>query len=155
MIAASLFALAALAQSTPTFGGEVCSPSEGPEVGVGILCDRARIAIDARELTVARDLATTASDLAPSYPGVWIVRAEVERLGRRLDKARDLYEKAAALEPENPAILIMMGDFEAGEGNVRGAALLYERAFDIDANYPGLGERLDAVTDDAPSSSEI
>jgi len=155
MLSASLFALFALAQTTPSFGGEICSPSEGPEVGIGILCDRARTAIESRELSVARDLATTASDLAPSYPGVWIVRAEVERLGRRLDKARDLYEKAAALEPDNPAILIMMGDFEAGEGNVRGAAALYERAAGIDDVFPGLAERLDAVREDAPSASEI
>ncbi|MEM9839399.1 MAG: tetratricopeptide repeat protein [Pseudomonadota bacterium] len=154
MFASSLIALLFAAQGMAPFGGEVCSSEQGPEVGVGILCERALVAIEAKELSVARDLANTASTLAPSYPGVWIVRAKVEQRGRRLDKARAHYERAAELEPENPAILIQMGDFEAEEGNVRGAAILYEKAADIDPNFPGLGERLDAVRD-VPSSSEI
>lgn len=154
MVVTPLLILAAALAATAPFGGEECSPDAGPEIGVGILCDRARIAIEARELSVARDLASTASDLAPSYPGVWIVRAEVERFGRRIDLARQHFEKAAELEPENPAILIKMGDFEAKEGNVRGAAVLYEEAFGIDPEFPGLAERLNAVGDE-PAASEI
>lgn len=154
MPATSIIALFLAAQTLAPFGGEVCSSEQGPEVGVGILCERALIAIDAKELSVARELANTASDLAPSYPGVWIVRAKVEQRGRRIDRARAHFEKAAELEPDNPAILIEMGDFEAAEGNVRGAAVLYERASTIDPNFPGLPERLEAVRD-VPASSEI
>ncbi|MEM1409516.1 MAG: hypothetical protein AAGG79_02080 [Pseudomonadota bacterium] len=155
MILPILLFLAVLGAHLPAYGGERCSPKDGPEVGIGILCDRARTALEARELSVARDLAVTATDLAPSHPGVWVVRAEVEQFGRRLDLARQYYERAAELEPSNPALLVLMGDFEAQEGNVRGAAVLYEKAADIDVSYPGLSERLEAVASDAPASSEI
>ncbi|NNU15214.1 tetratricopeptide repeat protein [Parvularcula sp. ZS-1/3] len=130
------------------YGREVCSVETGPEVGVGILCERALVALEAREVSVARELSETASKLAPSHPGVWIVRAKVARSVRQLDEARKHFEKAASLEPDNPAILIAAGDFEAEEGNVRGAAGLYERAAVIDPSYPGLAARLEALGDD-------
>lgn len=151
-----LLALAAAPLTVPDepYGLERCSVDHGPEVGVGILCDRARVALEERELSVAQDLARTVTSLAPSHPGSWILMAEVARTGRRVDEARNHFEKAAELEPGNPAILIAMGDFEAAEGNVRGAAVLYEEAAGIDAEFPGLAERLDAVTDE-PQSSEI
>lgn len=154
MVSAALFALVAASQAVAPVGGELCDTRHAPEVGVGILCERARIALEAKELSVARDLADVASNMAPSHPGVWIVRAEVEQLGRQIARARAHYEKAAELEPDNPAILIAMGDFEAEEGNVRGAALLYEKAAELDAGYPGLAERLEAISE-APAASEI
>lgn len=136
------------------FGLERCTASDGPEVGVGILCDRARIALEARELSVADDLSKAVISLAPNHPGAWILRAEVAQTGRRVDEARKHFEKAAELEADNPAILIAMGDFEAEEGNVRGAAVLYEQAFEIDPDFPGLATRLEALADD-PASNEI
>ncbi|MEE4211914.1 MAG: tetratricopeptide repeat protein [Parvularcula sp.] len=142
------------AEAAEAYGLERCAATEGPEVGVGILCDRARSAIDQRELSVARRLSDTAAALAPSHPGVWIVKAEVARASRQLNEARGHFEKAASLEPGNPAILVAMGDFEAAEGNVRGAAALYEQAAEIDVDLPGLAERLEAVSD-LPAASEI
>jgi Tfp pilus assembly protein PilF len=155
----TVFLIAFLAAQPPAeaaraYGLERCSATEGPEVGIGILCDRARSAVEQRELSVARQLVGTAAALAPSHPGVWIVRAEVARAARQIDDARGFFEKAAELEPDNPAILVEMGDFEASEGNVRGAAVLYEKAAELDPDLPGLAARLDALAD-APSSSEI
>lgn len=149
-----LFAALLQAPEPPVWGQESCSAADGPEVGIGVLCDRARIALEARELSVAEDLSHAAAKLAPSHPGVWIVRSEVARKGRRVDEARAHLEKAAELEPGNPAILIIMGDFEAEEGNVRGAAVLYEQAADVEPNYPGLSQRLEAIGDD-PTPNEI
>ncbi|MCQ8185644.1 hypothetical protein [Parvularcula maris] len=152
---AALFLTIVLSQSdlADVHNGQ-CSVEDGPEVGIGLLCERARIAIEARELSVAESLAAKASKLAPSYPGVWVVRAEVAQSGRRVDEARGFYEKASNLAPTNAAILVSMGDFEAEEGNVRGAAVLYEKAAEIAPDLPGLAERLEAVTDE-PASSEI
>jgi Tfp pilus assembly protein PilF len=151
----ALFLTILLSQSNISGGGsDRCSVEDGPEVGIGILCERARIAIEARELSVAESLALKASKLAPSYPGVWIVRAEVAQSGRRVDEARGFYEKASGLAPSNAAILVSMGDFEAEEGNVRGAAVLYEKAAEIAPDLPGLAERLEAVSDE-PAASEI
>jgi len=150
-----LLASAALSsQGDAPYSDETCSAQHGPEVGVGILCERALLALEARELSVAEDLAQTASNLAPSHPGVWIVRAEVAQRGRRVDEAREHFETAADLQPENPAILIAMGDFEAEEGNVRGAAILYEKAAELEPAFPGLAERLEAVLKD-PQTNEI
>ncbi|MEM0929849.1 MAG: hypothetical protein AAGI89_11225 [Pseudomonadota bacterium] len=135
-------------------GYQACSAAEGPEVGVGILCDRALIALDAREIGVADKLSKTATELAPSHPGAWVVRAMVAQGARRISEAREHYETAAGLEPDNAGLLIAMGDFEAEEGNVRGAAVLYERAAGFDPSFPGLAERLDAVAED-PQANEI
>lgn len=149
MLIVALFALALQLPQSAAYGSERCSADDGPEVGIGILCDRARIAIESREISVAEDLSQAAAALAPSYPGVWVVRAEVAQMGRRLDEARAHYEKAASLDPGNAAILVATGDFEAAEGNVRGAAVLYERAAEIDPAFPGLAQRLEALGDEA------
>lgn len=150
----TLFLLAALAPSELPDGYQVCSASEGPEVGVGLLCDRALIALDAREIGVADKLSQTATELAPSHPGAWVVRAKVAQGARRVSEAREHFETAAGLEPDSAGLLIVMGDFEAEEGNVRGAAVLYERAAARDPSFPGLAERLDAVAED-PQANEI
>ncbi|GGY42764.1 tetratricopeptide repeat protein [Parvularcula lutaonensis] len=154
MITLAVILFAAQAAVQEPYGLERCSAEDGPEVGVGILCDRARLALEARELSVADEISEIAARLAPSHPGVWVVRAEVAQNGRRVDEARRHYEKAAELEPSNPAILVEMGDFEAEEGNVRGAAVLYEKAAELDPGFPGLAERLEAIGDD-PAPSEI
>ncbi|MEO1658956.1 MAG: hypothetical protein AAFR65_14675, partial [Pseudomonadota bacterium] len=99
-------------------------------------------------------LSRTATELAPSHPGAWVVRAKVAQGARRVSEAREHYETAAGLEPDNAGLLIAMGDFEAEEGNVRGAAVLYERAAGLDPSFPGLAERLDAVAED-PQANEI
>ncbi len=138
----------------PAYGLERCSVEEGPEVGIGLLCERSRTALEERELSVAESLSQTAAKLAPSHPGVWLLRAEVAQTGRRVDEARRHFEKAAELEPENPAILVAMGDFEAEEGNVRGAAVLYEQAAALEIAFPGLAQRLEAVAAE-PQASEI
>ena len=154
MLSVLFLALMIQVPAAPAWGKERCAADAGPEVGVGILCDRARIALESRELSVADSLSQTATKLAPSHPGVWIVRAEVARKGRRIDEARQHLEKAAELEPQNPAILVIMGDFEAEEGNVRGAAVLYEQAFELAPLFPGLADRLQAIGDD-PVANEI
>ncbi|MEM6913040.1 MAG: hypothetical protein AAF511_03580 [Pseudomonadota bacterium] len=149
--------LALLMATTPIDGDpgfEPCSANKGPVVGVGILCDRALMALEAREIGVADRLSQTATELAPSHPGAWVVRAKVAQRARRVAEARDHYETAAGLEPDNAGLLIAMGDFEAAEGNVRGAAVLYERAAGLDPMFPGLSERLDALGDD-PQANEI
>ncbi|MEM9810498.1 MAG: hypothetical protein AAF788_04660 [Pseudomonadota bacterium] len=150
----SLAAWAAFAQIAGSEAVQPCSASHGPEVGVGILCDRARIALDERELSVAADLAETASELAPSYPGTWILRAEVAQGSRLLNEARDHYETAMGLQPQSAGLLMAIGDFEAEEGNVRGAAVLYDRAAKIDPDFPGLRERIEAIPN-GPEANEI
>jgi Tfp pilus assembly protein PilF len=154
MLFVLFFAVFAMPSLVSEPGSETCSVEAGPEVGVGLLCERALLAIDERELSVAEDLSATAAKLAPSYPGVWVVRAAVAQSGRRVQEARNHFEKASELDPGNAAILIMMGDFEAEEGNVRGAAVLYEQAGEIAPGFPGLAERLLAVSDE-PKQSEI
>lgn len=154
-----LAALLLLASSQDVLGDDVlaeqrCSAEHGPEVGLGILCDRVRVALEARELSVADDLSRTVVELAPNSAGAWVLRAEVAQRGRRVAEARQYYEKAAEADPASAAVLIAMGDFEAEEGNVRGAAVLYEKAAEIDPEFPGLDIRLDAVAEE-PQADEI
>ena len=122
-----------------------------PETGIGILFDRAVMALNAREPALALDLVSHVNGLAPSYAEGWVLAGHAHSAAGDSGAAARAYAEAVRLEPRHFTALTRLGDLAVEAGDKRGGLRRYREALLLNPHLDAVRARADGLRDEIGS----
>ena len=122
-----------------------------PETGIGLLFDRAVIALNEREPGLALDLLSHLHGLAPSYAEGWVLAGHAHSAAGDTGAAARAYAEAVRLEPRHFTALARLGDLAVEAGDKRGALRRYREALLLNPHMTEVRARAEALRDEIGS----
>ena len=122
-----------------------------PETGIGILFDRAVVALNERDPAAALDLVSHVNGLAPSYAEGWVLAGHAHSAAGDTGAAARAYAEAVRLEPRHFTALARLGDLAVEANDKRGALRRYREALLLNPHMDEVRARAEALRDEIGS----
>ena len=122
---------------------------EAPETGVRLLFDRAVVALNDRDPSLAVVLTSHVTGLAPSFAEGWVLAGHARAAAGQPQDAARAYAEAVRLEPRHFTALARLGDLAVEAGDKATALARYRAALLINPHMDAVRARADALRDEA------
>lgn len=120
-----------------------------PETGVALVFDRAVLALNDRDPSLAVVLTDHLTGLAPSFAEGWVLAGHAHSAANQPQDAARAYAEATRLEPRHFTALTRLGDLAVEAGDEEAALRRYRAALLINPHLDAVRARADALRDGA------